>query len=301
MLENLNIQSIAKWLAKGCGNIENGNDECNNISNNEKGFYILECNDICLLSKLTDVKNDTLLERAHRKMKQIKDPHSRKDFLFKICNEFLRDGRRTVALAMITEELDSQSELYRMFRSELFFHRALCYLKHDQLTDALFDLYLAFQNCRIQSLDNIHVQILEEIKNFLKSHKFKEGFIVTKDKGQITFEQVMEQYESKICQFIRQSEQARRSGGEAINTNCTRSLSLPNNGNNKDSSTFKGNNNNKNCEKFFDNFVSDGKENCEKLLDKSHCYLNGNPECFREVRRVPFITNYQFTYNYRCQ
>lgn len=199
MLEHLNMQSIAKWFESGCSCLDS-----EAVNKNEKGFYILECNDICLLSKLTDVKNATLMERSHKQLQQIKEPQSRKDFLLTICNEFLRDGRRAISLAMITEEIDTQSELYQLFRSDLLFHRALCFLKHDQPTEALHDLYGAFENDRIQSLEKIHVQILEEIKNLLQNHKFKEGSIVTKNKSEITFEQVLKLYENEICQFVEQ-------------------------------------------------------------------------------------------------
>lgn len=208
MLE-LNIQSIAKWFEEGCASLESTGEPTvsKKESRDSSGFYILECNDICLLSKLADVKSHTLLERAHRQLQEIKETAQRKTFLLTICSEFLRDGRRAVSLRMLTEEIEGQTELFREHPSDLLFHRALCLLKNEQLAEALTDLYLALESSQITSLDKIHVSILEEMKKNLNSQKgkLKEGFIVTKEKGEITFEQILKHYEQEICECIQQT------------------------------------------------------------------------------------------------
>ncbi|KAI2806319.1 hypothetical protein BLOT_008274, partial [Blomia tropicalis] len=224
---DLNIQTIAKWFEKGCcttstantsgatnmmmtnGDTSNGtyvNDMESSQSNTNEGndqFYILQCNDICLLSKLTGVKNQTLFDRARKQMDQIMEPVAKKNFLLTICSELLRDGRRSVLLKMIDYEVEHNTELFKLFPTDLLFHRALCLLKHGQPTKALADLYMAFEHGHpINGLDRIHVQILEEIKKYLSNRKtVKDGFITNANNEQITFEQILIHYENEIVYF----------------------------------------------------------------------------------------------------
>lgn len=103
-----------------------------------------------------------------------------------------------------------------MFKPDLYFHRALCYFKLDKPTEALCDLYTAFQSTQIQSLDRIHVQILEEIKKYLKNNKLKDGHIMTKENNQVSFSEILQQYEMEICQYIKQQMDRQRDEDEEV-------------------------------------------------------------------------------------
>lgn len=205
----LNIQAIAKWFELGCqpshGQPTEGVASSSSNEPATKGFHILECNDICLLSKLADVKNKTLLERAHKQLTNIKEPVAKKNFLLAICSEFLRDGRKTISLKLVSDEIDNETELFHLFRPDLQFHRTLCHFKLDRPIEALCDLYEALESTEITSLDRIHVQILEEIKKFLTNNKIKERQHVKTKQGTVvvTVENILQQYEAEICAYIK--------------------------------------------------------------------------------------------------
>ncbi|KAH7643536.1 hypothetical protein HUG17_5898 [Dermatophagoides farinae] len=241
-LVNLNLQTIAKWFENGCEfemmndneNNENGGATTTTTTTNhhhtdnrmanggrpiggssgdckEDGYYILECNDICLLSKLSDIKCDTLLSRVHKQMMTITNVQNRKTFLLSIVNEFLRDGRKTIALQAINDEIDNRTELYQYFKSDLLFYRALCHFKLDRPTEALIDMYGGLDNSMIRKIDSIHRQLMEETAKFLKTNKLSNEQVVTvKDSYQMTLIEILKQYEfevSRLCQQQQQQQQ----------------------------------------------------------------------------------------------
>nr|XP_027203873.1 putative uncharacterized protein DDB_G0282499 [Dermatophagoides pteronyssinus] len=236
-LVNLNLQKIAKWFENGCefgmtNNNDNNSkkDSNNNICNKgttmrgnqnnrmvnsdggdtkkENRYYILECNDICLLSKLSDIQCDTLLDRVHKQMMTITDPYNRKEFLLSIVNEFLRDGRKTIALQAINDEIENRTELYQQFKSDLLFYRALCHFKMDRPTEALIDMYGGLDNSMIQKIDSIHKQLMEETGKFLKNNKLSnEQVVIVKDSYQMTLIEILKQYEFEVSRLCQQSQQ----------------------------------------------------------------------------------------------
>lgn len=224
------IQSIAKWFEEGCSQTDNGNSvstcpkSSEETSYNNNTFSILDCTDICLLSKLPDVPNQTLLDRAQKQLQAIEELPARKDRLLTISYELFVNGRRSVALRLLTDQIEACSLLFCLFSTEMLFQRALLYLKSRQLSEALFDIYIALNivdktasssggkstddnNNMMQQFDQIHVHILEEIKKCLTSSNNEadaKQIIFIDNIGNVSFEEVLKQYDSLICKNFKQ-------------------------------------------------------------------------------------------------
>lgn len=231
----MNIQAIAKWFEAGCDNTAetthtsttlttaggnkpqeanssiayNQNNHTMSNSSSLDQFHILQINDIGLLSKLSDIKSKTLKEKVHRRLSQIVNIETKKNFLIAVCNEFLCDGRKSLVLELLNYQFDEQTQLSVVAKQELLLQRTLCYFKMFKPKEAFTDLYqIVQQQKQASNIEHVHVHILEEIKKYLNSSKSKprKEEIVTIDghkSNVLTYDQILRLYEQKLSAMMK--------------------------------------------------------------------------------------------------